>query len=382
MLLFAALFLALIIFWLHRRIVRATAMSRPWSVITDAVLVALWALTVVGVATGRLLDPAWFRIPAVIGLTWMAAVLYLVLGLALVGIGSLVARAIRRVRGTTGEDAARRHRAVLRVATAGVVVIALATTIYGVVAAARPQVVTQQVDLAGLPEGFDGAQVVLISDLHVGPARSASFTRKVVEEVNAQRPDLVLIAGDLTDGTIANVGADLEPLAGLSAPLGVFGVSGNHEFYSDDGGAWLDEWERLGVHTLRNQRVAVERNGATIDIAGIQDYTAPAPYEPDLPAALAGRDPQRFVLLLAHEPRQALEASDLDVDMQVSGHTHGGQIWPIRYLVPLQQPSVEGLDTIGNTTLYTTRGAGAWGPPVRVGAPPEITVLELQRAAS
>lgn len=382
MLLFAALFLALITFWLHRRIVRATAMPRPWSAITDVVLVVMWALTVVGVATGRLLDPAWFRIPAFIGLTWMAAVLYLVLGLALVGIASLVARAIRRVRGTTGEDAVRRHRAVLRVATAVVVVVALATTIYGVVEAARPQVVTQQVDLAGLPEGFDGTRVVLISDLHVGPARSASFTRKVVDEVNAQRPDLILIAGDLTDGTIANVGDDLEPLAGLSAPLGVFGVSGNHEFYSDDGGAWLDEWERLGVHTLRNQRVSVERNGATIDIAGIQDYTAPAPYEPDLPAALAGRDPQRFVLLLAHEPRQALEASDLDVDMQVSGHTHGGQIWPIRYLVPLQQPSVEGLDTIGNTTLYTTRGAGAWGPPVRVGAPPEITVLELHRAAS
>lgn len=384
MLLFAALFFALITFWLHRRLVRATGLSRPWSVVTDVLLVVLWALTLIGVATGRILDPTWFRIPAFIGLTWMAAVLYLVLGLAIVAVISLVFRLVNRLvsrsRHVSGEGTDRPRRTFVRVATAVVVVGALATTTYGVFEAARPQIVTQQVNLAGLPEGFDGTRVALISDLHVGPARSASFTRKVVDEVNAQRPDLIVIAGDLTDGTIPNVGADLAPLAGLSAPLGVFGVSGNHEFYSDDGGAWLDEWERLGVRTLRNQRVEIERDGATIDIAGIQDYTAPEPYEPDLPAALAGRDPQRFVLLLAHEPRQALEASDLGVDMQVSGHTHGGQIWPIRYLVPLQQPSVEGLDTIGNTTLYTTRGAGAWGPPVRVGAPPEISVLELHRA--
>ena len=131
------------------------------------------------------------------------------------------------------------------------------------------------------------------------------------------------------------------------------------------------------VHTLRNQRVEIHRNGDTIDLAGIQDYTAPAPYEPDLPAALAGRDPHRFVLLLAHQPRQAKQASDLGVDLQISGHTHGGQMWPIRYLVPLQQPSLQGLDQVGTTALYTTRGAGAWGPPVRVGAPPEITLIKI-----
>ena len=112
---------------------------------------------------------------------------------------------------------------------------------------------------------------------------------------------------------------------------------------------------------------------------GIHDHSAPEPYRPDLAGALAGSDPQRFRLLLAHEPRQALQASDLGVDLQLSGHTHGGQIWPIRYLVPLQQPSVEGLDRVGETTLYTTRGAGAWGPPVRVGAPPEVAILTLRR---
>jgi predicted MPP superfamily phosphohydrolase len=201
-----------------------------------------------------------------------------------------------------------------------------------------------------------------------------------VDVINAQEPDLVAIVGDLVDGTVSKVAPDLEPLADLRAPMGIFGVSGNHEFYADDGGRWLDVWDRLGIATLRNQRVALRRGEATIDIAGIHDYSSPAPYEPDLSAALAGRDPSTFVMLLAHEPRQALEASDLGVDLQLSGHTHGGQMWPLRYLVPLQQPSVTGLDRIGNTVLYTTRGVGAWGPPVRVAAPPEITILELVRA--
>ncbi|AZG47750.1 metallophosphoesterase [Gordonia insulae] len=379
MILFAALFFALITFWLHRRLVHATDLPRPWSVIVDVVLVVLWVLALVGIATGRLLDPAWFRIPAFVGLTWMAAVLYLVLGLVIVAIGSLIARAVARARHTPSDVAMSTRRRSVRVATAAVVVIALATTAYGLVEAARPQVVQAEVDLPDLPAGFDGIRVALISDLHVGPARDERFTRRVVDLVNEQRPDLIVIAGDLTDGTVAQVGPDLAPLADLSAPLGVFGVSGNHEFYADDGGRWLDAWEELGVHTLRNQRVTVEHNGSAIDLAGIQDATAPTPYEPDLPAALADRDPSRFVLLLAHEPRQALEASDLGVDLQLSGHTHGGQMWPIRYLVTLQQPSLQGLDRVGSTVLYTTRGAGAWGPPVRVGAPPEITILELHK---
>ena len=181
------------------------------------------------------------------------------------------------------------------------------------------------------------------------------------------------------DGTVAKVAPDLAPLANLRAPDGIFGVSGNHEFYADDGGKWLDVWETLGITTLRNSRTSIQHGGDTIDVVGIHDYTSPAPYEPNLTAALAGRDPNTFALLLAHEPRQAIEASEMGIDLQLSGHTHGGQMWPLRYLVPLQQPSVQGLDRVGNTVLYTTRGAGAWGPPVRVGAPPEITVLELVR---
>lgn len=201
-----------------------------------------------------------------------------------------------------------------------------------------------------------------------------------MDEIRGQSPDMTVLAGDLIDGTVALVGGDLAPLRDLSAPLGVFAVSGNHEFYADDGGRWLDLWSDLGVTVLRDERRSVERGGASIDVVGINDATAPAPYQQDLDRALAGRDPDRLAFLVACQPRQAFEASERGVDLQVSGHTHAGQIWPIRYLVPLQQPTVEGLDRVGSTAVYTTRGAGAWGPPVRVGAPPEVAVLELRAA--
>lgn len=375
--------LALVSFWLHRRLVRATRLPRPWSLIVDIVLVVLWGLVVIGVGSGEVFAPSWARVPGFAGLVWLAVVFYLILGLAIIAVASLLTRLVRRVRRASTprpddhDPAAPSRREVLRVATAVVVIAAVATVGYGVVEAARPKVVRVRVPLTRLPSEFEGLRIALISDLHVGPARGRSFTQRVVDLVNEQSPDLIVIAGDLIDGTVKLVADDLGPLAELSARLGVFGVSGNHEFYADDGGRWLDVWDRLGIRTLRNERTSIKRAGAAIDIVGIHDYSSPDPYEPDLPAALAGRDPSTFALLLAHEPRQAHEASDLGIDLQLSGHTHGGQIWPIRYLVPLQQPSVSGLDRVGNTVLYTTRGAGAWGPPVRVGAPPEITIITL-----
>ncbi|MFW0797227.1 metallophosphoesterase [Gordonia sp. CPCC 205515] len=375
-----ALVLGLITFWFYRRLIRATAIPRPWSWIGAAILIALWALVLIAFASGSLLNPAWARFPAAIGMTWMAVGLYLSLGIILIGGASLIARLVHRLRPSDDAVFARRRLAALRVSTAILVVGSLGTVGYGLTEAADPKVTTSQVQFDRLPEGFDGMRVAVISDLHVGPVRDRGFTQDVVNTVMAQSPDLIVLPGDLIDGTVALVGDDLEPLRGLSAPLGVFAVSGNHEFYADDGGHWFDRWRELGIRPLLNERVALQRNGSTIDLTGIQDRTAPEPYAPDLAKALAGRDPTRFVMLAAHEPLQAEGASDAGVDFQMSGHTHAGQIWPLRYLVPLQQPTVEGLDHIGNTTIYTTRGAGAWGPPVRVAAPPEISILELAAA--
>ncbi|MDQ1201852.1 putative MPP superfamily phosphohydrolase [Rhodococcus sp. SORGH_AS303] len=376
MLTFAVL-LAIVTFVLHRRLVVATGLTGAARLAADAVLVAFWAAAVVGIGSGEVLDPSWARYVAYPGLTWLAALLYLCLGSLLIAVGALVVRIGARVAHRDGVSA---RRTFVRPATAVLVLGTVVAVAYGVVAAATPKVTRTTVELAALPASFDGVRVGLVSDLHVGPARGEEFVQGVVDTLMAEKPDLVIIAGDLVDGTVDLVGPALAPLSELSAPLGVVVTSGNHEFYAGDGGAWLDLYDSLGLRVLRNETVPLTRGVDTIDLVGIEDLTAPEPYEPDLAAALEGTDPARFQLLSAHQPKQATQASDLGVDMQVSGHTHGGQIWPIVYLVPLQQPSVQGLDTIGDTTLYTTRGAGAWGPPVRIGAPPEISLLELRTA--
>ncbi|MDV8023141.1 metallophosphoesterase [Rhodococcus sp. IEGM 1330] len=374
--LFVGVFLLLVTLFLHWRFLSVTRMpTRPKRAV-DAVLALLWLCAVIGFGSGVVFDPSWARGPAFVGLTWLAVVLYLFLGTVLVG---LVCTVVRVAFAVMRRDSAGVRLRMSRVGSAMVAVVSVVAVGYGLVEAATPRVTNTDVALERLPAEFDGVRVALVSDIHAGPSRGADFVRKVVDSVNAQKPDLVLLDGDLIDGTVELVGPDLEPLRDLDAPLGVFAVSGNHEFYAGDGGEWLDFWSTLGIDVLRNERTTLTRGDAAIDLAGINDATAPAPYEPDLGAALEGIDPDRFVFLMAHQPLQAVEASDFGVDMQVSGHTHGGQIWPIRYLVPLQQPSVEGLDTIDNTTLYTTRGAGAWGPPVRVAAPPEIAMLELTR---
>ncbi|WP_128644563.1 metallophosphoesterase [Rhodococcus sp. BS-15] len=373
---FVGVFLLLVTLFLHWRFLSVTRMPTRPKRAADAVLALLWLGAVIGFGSGVEFDPSWARGPAFVGLSWLAVVLYLFLGTVLVAVVCTVMRVVFAARRRDSSSARLR---VSRIGSAAVALVSVVAVGYGLVEAATPRVTNTDVALDRLPAEFDGVRVALVSDLHAGPSRGADFVRKVVDSINAQNPDVVLLDGDLIDGTVPLVGADLAPLRDLAAPLGVFAVSGNHEFYAGDGGEWLDLWSTLGIDVLRNARTTLTRGDAAIDLAGINDATAPAPYEPDLGAALEGIDPDRFVLLMAHQPLQAVEASDFGVDMQVSGHTHGGQIWPIRYLVPLQQPSVEGLDTIDNTTLYTTRGAGAWGPPVRVAAPPEIAMLELTR---
>ncbi|GEE03195.1 metallophosphatase [Gordonia spumicola] len=365
---------ALVTFWLYRRLVRAPGLTGWPAAVATTVLVVLGAALPAAFQVGDTLDPSWARPIGFIGFTWAATVYYLALGIVAIGAASLAVRAVRRVRGGSGGLS----RRVVAVATAIVVVASIALTGYGLTEAATPRVVNVDAHVAKLPASFDGVRVALVTDVHVGPARGAGFTRRVVDQVNEQKPDLIILGGDLTDGTVAKVGPDLEPLRDLRAPLGVFGISGNHEYYVDDGGAWLDFWETLGVHVLRNQRVELRRGDGVVDLAGVYDATAPDPYEPDYRAALGGRDRSRPVILLAHQPKQAFDAAPYGADLQLSGHTHDGQLWPNTYLVALQQPVRAGWGTVDGVPVYVTRGTGAWGPPVRVLAPPEITILTLR----
>ncbi|MFT3899878.1 MAG: metallophosphoesterase [Gordonia sp. (in: high G+C Gram-positive bacteria)] len=367
------LFVALTAYWLHRRLVVATGLSGWWAKAADAVLVVGSLLGITALLVGRTLDPSWSRPLGYAGYTWWAFVYYLSLGAAVIG---LLALLVRLVRGKS--DGPRRWVAVL---TGVMVVAAAATTAYGLREAARPTVTEDTATVDKLPPEFDGLRVAFITDLHVGPAISPTFTTRVVEQVNAAKPDLVLVGGDLADGTVRLVKKGVEPLRYLRAPLGVYSVSGNHEYYSDDGGAWLDVWQILGLRPLRNERVELRRGGAVIDLAGVYDRTAPAPYHPDYRKALDGRDPSRALIFLAHEPKQAEGVQGRGVGLQFSGHTHGGQIWPFRYAVRLQQPIVSGFGKVGDVPVFVSRGTGAWGPPVRVGAPPQIAMITLRRSA-
>jgi uncharacterized protein len=202
-----------------------------------------------------------------------------------------------------------------------------------------------------------------------------------VELVNAQRPDVVAIVGDLVDGELAQLRGEVAPLADLVSEQGVYFVTGNHEYFVDTR-AWLAYLPRLGIDVLHNERVAIRRGTASFDLAGIDDRTAASSGVPgqgaNLDAALDGRDDRRPVVLLAHQPVQVEQAAAAGVDLQLSGHTHGGQLWPFDYVVRLDQPAVEGLSRQGPTQLYVTPGVGFWGPPMRVGATPEVTVIELK----
>lgn len=234
------------------------------------------------------------------------------------------------------------------------------------------------VSLSRLPQSLSGFRIVQVTDLHVGPTIDGRWLQQVVDQINALSPDAVAITGDLIDAPVSVLREHVAPLQGLKAAHGVYFVTGNHEYYSGPD-EWIAELGRLGVRVLRNERVTVRKGDAAIDIAGIDDHHSGSHpgHGPDLPRAMAQRDPQRPVVLLAHQPIAVHEAAAHGVDLQLSGHTHGGQIWPWRYLVRLQQPFIAGLHRIQSTMLYVSCGTGYWGPPMRLGAPAEITELTL-----
>ena len=245
-----------------------------------------------------------------------------------------------------------------------------------------PEIVEVEVPIEGLPAAAEGFRIVQLSDVHIGPTIHGDFLEQVVELANELEPDLVAITGDLVDGYVHELREHVAPLARLRARHGAFFVTGNHEYYWD-GPAWCAELERLGLMVLNNAHRVVDHDGAQLLVAGVTDYQAAEGItgEPSNPAAARAGAPACDVdLLLAHQPRSVFAAAKAGYDLQISGHTHGGQYFPMNLFVHLVQPYVAGLARHDDTQIYVSRGTGYWGPPVRVGAPHEITLLRLVRA--
>ena len=322
----------------------------------------------------RLLPAPWFRLASWPFLVWMGVFW---IGLQLVWATDGLWLLVSALGGSEAFPAAKERAAILTLLLLALVSVALLEGL-------RPPRLRPVVHrLARWPEGLSGFRIVQISDLHFGPILGRGFARALTRRVNALAPDLIVITGDLVDGPLHRLRDDVEPLCELRARYGVYFVTGNHDAYSGDE-AWVARVAELGIRPLRNARVRIESAGTGFWLAGVDDHRGDwaRGSSEDLPAALAGWDRHEPVVLLAHDPATFREASLEGVDLQLSGHTHGGQIWPFRWLVRLTVPWVEGLHTRRGSSLYVSRGTGFWGPPMRLLAPSEITVHELQPGAA
>lgn len=361
--------------WFYRRMARDPELPRRWRMAVGgflAVMAVSVPLTFVGT---RLLSPEAAAPISYLGYGWMGAVFFIAVFLLP---GELV-RVVMRVSGRP--DDPERRRFVFRALSGFAYVGAFGASAMSVRENFGPWVVERlEVPLAKLPPSLSGFRMVQLTDVHVGPTIGREFMTRLVDEVNALGPDAVVITGDLVDGTVEELASRVAPLAGLVAPAGVYFVTGNHEYYSG-----VDEWmahlPTLGIRVLRNERVPVGRDGVSFDLAGIDDYRAHQygrGHGADIAKAVADRDESRALVLLAHQPKQVIEAAEHGVDLQLSGHTHGGQMYPFGFLVRLDQPYVRGLHLEKETAIYVSRGTGWWGPPMRLDSPPEIAEIVLK----
>jgi predicted MPP superfamily phosphohydrolase len=264
---------------------------------------------------------------------------------------------------------------------AAVPLLAALSTLVGLLNARRlARVKSVDVPIADLPASLYGFTIVQITDIHIGPTIKRRHLDAIVDAVNDLDADMIAVTGDLVDGSVRHLSEHTQPMARLTARHGAYFVTGNHEYYSGAVG-WIAELRRLGLRVLMNEHVVLQHDGAHVVVAGVTDFSAhhfdPA-QRSDPAAAIAGAPADAGVkLLLAHQPRSAFAAAPAGFDLQLSGHTHGGQFLPWNFFVRLQQPFTAGLHRLGTLWVYTSRGTGYWGPPKRLGAPSEITHLRL-----
>jgi predicted MPP superfamily phosphohydrolase len=367
--------------YLWSRLVYAPELGTAWTVLLSALAVLLFAIIPLTFLFGRRASVKTALFVLMPGYIWLGALFLLFVSVAASDVLRGGLELWEWFAGATPQSpeeslARARWQAQLAAGVAGLAFVA------SLVGGRKLAVKRVSVPLSRLPTSLNGTTIVQLTDVHIGPTRGRRFLERVVDAVNALEPDVIAITGDLVDGSVTKLAQDVAPLARLKARHGVFFVTGNHEYYS---GAepWCAYLTQLGLRVLRNERVRIGEGEESYDLAGIDDL-AGRQFGPgqgaDLDLALLGRDSTRELVLLAHQPRVVLDAERAGVGLQLSGHTHGGQIWPFHYLVRLQQPVNSGLARFGRSLLYVSNGTGYWGPPMRLGSPAEITELTLQCA--
>jgi predicted MPP superfamily phosphohydrolase len=259
---------------------------------------------------------------------------------------------------------------------------ALATS-YGIYEARKtPGLVSLDIPIPRLPQAFDGFRIVQICDIHAGLTVDRDWIEKVVEEVQKQSPDLIAFVGDMVDGSVPALESTVAPFADLRAPHGKFFTTGNHEYYSG-ANPWIEHAGVLGFDVLMNEHRKIEKDGSTIVLAGVTDYSAGQFYkdqasDPHKAVEQAANDD--VMIMMAHQPRSLYQFGELKIDFTMNGHTHGGQFIPWNYFATLGQPFIKGLHRWSDGLVYVSKGTGYWGPPVRLGARSEVTVFTLKKA--
>jgi len=366
--------------YIAKRLILDVDLPSPWHELSLGALAVLGLTLVAQPICERLVRPPWSRVVAWPAALWMGFAFLALVGLAATDLVLWLSGGVARA---AGANPALDGSTTADVRAAVVALVALGAGAFGLRSGLRPPSwVREEFELARWPRALDGFRIVQMSDIHIGPILGRRFSEQLVRRANACEPDLIVITGDLVDGGVRQLRDEVAPFAGLRARHGVSFVTGNHDHYSG-AHSWCDQAASLGMRVLRNSRVAIQRDGGVFDLVGVDDHRGShigdAGRE-DLDAALAGRDPSRPAVLLAHDPSTFKRASRMGIDLQLSGHTHGGQIWPFEFLVRLAIPFVAGRYRRGDASLYVSRGTGFWGPPMRLRAPAEITEITLRSA--
>ncbi|WP_224365003.1 metallophosphoesterase [Hyalangium versicolor] len=382
--------------YLYRRIFRDTSGHPGWRKAGVIAMAALCLLMLGSRGLAFVLPEDLVFALATVGWTWMSVAIYLLLALFVLGGARSLAGLVRQRRAQASAPAdsapasapapapapvSEERRQFLARATAGGALLVTGGMVgYGTWRAFHPPVINRiSVRLPGLPKALDGVTLVQVSDIHVGPLIQRRFMDAMVAQCNALKPDLVCITGDLVDGSVEDLGHAVGALTNLRSRYGSYFVTGNHEYYSGDE-EWTEALERMGIPVLRNRFLRIGEPNASFDLVGVDDWSAGrfgGGQGYDLKKAVAGRDPDRAAVLLAHQPANWKEAREAGMGLQLSGHTHGGQFFPFNLAVSAIWDYAAGHFEENGRHLYVSRGTGFWGPPVRIAAPPEIVQVTL-----